>query len=248
LEDWQVGIRVFVFDERAALAQADYSEWVESEIRAAARDGWDKPESSRPRLHEWFDDMRKTFPREAHPDDPYGTEYCFYKNVIDVMFASSVGEEGVLEAWRLAEKHGIRLLAGDELLPRAAPNGKRDFHISILDGRKPDRPGVVPNVCFVVFDPELAQINPGDSRMRILELLETQPWTKDQANLVGRRLRQWNDQFAARRLDPLVSEMRFYRELVFVRVHARDSGAMISPMMDLSRKLGLPLEVFTNLA
>jgi hypothetical protein len=243
-----VGIRVFVFDERVALAQADYTKWVEREIRAAPKDGWDKPESSQPLLRKWFDDMRKTFPREAHPDDPYGTEYCFYKNVIDVMFASSVGEEGVLDAWRLADRHGVRLLAGDELLPRTAPKGKRDFHISILDGRKPDKPGVAPNVCFVVFEPELAHIHLGDSRKRVLELLETQPWTTDQANLVGRRLRQWNDQFAAYGLDPLVSEMRFYGELVFVRVHARDSGAMISPMMDLSRKLGLPFEVYTNFA
>ena len=84
-----MGITVFVFDERAALAQADYSKWVESEIRAAPKDGWDKPESSSPRLRKWFDDMRKTFPREAHPDDPYGTEYCFYENVIDVICASS---------------------------------------------------------------------------------------------------------------------------------------------------------------
>jgi len=243
-----VGVGVFVFDERAALAQADYSKWVESEVRTAPKNGWDKPESSQPRLRKWFDDMCKSFPREAHPDDPYGTEYCFYKNVIAVMFASSVAEQGVIEAWRLAEKHGLSLLAGDELLPRTAPKGGRDFHISILDGRKPDKPGVMANVCFVVFDPELAGVNLGDSRKRVLELLETQPWTRDQANLVGPRLRQWHDQFAARRLDRLVSEMRFYRELVFLRVHSRDSGAMISPMMDLSHKLGLPLEVYANLA
>jgi hypothetical protein len=243
-----VGITVFVFDERAALAQADYSKWVESEIRAAPKDGWDKPESSSPRLRKWFDDMRKTFPRDAHPDDPYATEYCFYENVIDVIFASSVGEEGILEAWRLAEKHGVRLLVGDELLPRTAPKGKRDFHISVLDGRKPDKPGGVPNVCFVVFDPELAHVDLGESRKRILELLETQPWTKDQSVLVGDRLRQWNDQFAARRLDPLISEMRFYRELIFIRVDKKNGASMISPMMELSHKLSLPLEVYVDLA
>src|SRR5258708_31382932 len=117
---------------------------------AAPKDGWDKPESSSHRLRKWFDDMRKAFPREAHPDYTYGTEYCFYRNVIDVIFASSVGEEGVLEAWRLAEKHGLRLLVGDELLPRAASREKRDFYISVLDGPKP-KPGVSPNFCFVVF-------------------------------------------------------------------------------------------------
>jgi hypothetical protein len=243
-----MGLRVFVFDELVALAQADYSKWVESEIRAAQKVGWDKPESSSPRLRKWFDDIRKTFPREAHPDDPYGTEYCFYRNVIDVIFARSVGEEGVLEAWRLAEKHGVRLLVGDELLPRTAPKGERDFHIAVLDGSKPDKPGVVPNVCFVVFDPKLAHVDIGNSTRRILELLEAQLWTKDQAILVGDRLRQWNDQFEACRLDPLISEMRFYRELIFIRVHKKNSASMISPMMKLSHKLGLPLEVYVDLA
>jgi hypothetical protein len=241
-----VGIRVFVFDERVALAQADYGEWVASEIRAAPKDGWDKPESSSRRLRKWFDDMRKTFPREADPDDSYGTEYCFYGNVIDVMFASSVGEEGVLEAWRLADKHGLRLLVGDELLPRTAPRGKRDFHISVLDGARP-KPGVVPDVCFVVFDPELAHVTPGNARQRVVEKLEAEPWIKEQSILMGNRLGRWNDQFAARNLDPLISEMRFYRDLIFIRVHRKNGASMISPMMELSHKLGLPLEVYVDM-
>jgi hypothetical protein len=242
-----VGIRVFVFVERVALAQTDYSKWVETEIAAAPKDGWDKPESSSRRLRKWFDDMRKTFPRDAHPDDSYGTEYCFYGNVIDVIFASSVGEEGVLEAWRLADKHGLRLLVGDELLPRAASRGKRDFHISVLDGPKP-KPGVVPNVCFVVFDPEFAHVAPSNAKKWVLEQLETEPWTKDQSILMGDRLRQWNDQFAARNLGPLISEMRFYRELVFVRVDRKNGSSMIAPTMELSHKLGLPLEIYIDLA
>src|SRR5260370_16653848 len=110
------------------MSQADYSEWVESEIMAAPKDGWDKPESSSHRLRKWFDDMRKTFPREAHPDDPYGTEYCFYENVIDVIFASSVGEDGVLEAWRHPANHGARLLAGLHLVHPTAPQATPHFH------------------------------------------------------------------------------------------------------------------------
>jgi hypothetical protein len=237
-----VGIRVFVFDERAALAQADYVEWVESEISAAPKDGWEQPEASSPCLRKWFYDMCKTFARDGHLDDPHCTPYCFYQNVIEVEFGSSVEEEGGLEAWRLAEKHGVRLLAGDELLPRTAPKGakaERYFHISVLDGRKPDKPGAS-NVCFVVFDPVLAQVDIGNARKRILELLERQPQTKDPANLLGQRLRQWNDQFAARRLDQSISEMRYYRALIFIRVHRRDSGSLISPIMDLARKVSLP--------
>jgi hypothetical protein len=242
-----VGITVFVFDERSAQAQADYSKWVESEIKAAPKGGWDKPESSSPGLRRWFDDMRKTFPREAHPDDPYGTEYCFYRNVIDVIFASSVGEEGVLEAWRLAEKYGVRLLVGDELLPPMAPKGNRDFHISVLDGRRLDIPGVVPNVCFVVFDPEIAHVAPSDARKWVLVRLKAGPWSKDQSILLGDRLRKWTDEFATRNLDATVSEMRFYRDLIFIRVAKRISSSMISPTMELSHKLDLPLEVYVDL-
>lgn len=242
-----MGIRIFVFGERPELAHADYGKWAESEIRAAPKDGWDKRESSSPLLRKWFDDMRKTFPREAHPDDPYGTEYCFYRNIIDVIFASSVGEQGVLEAWRLADKHGLRLLVGGELLPRAAPRGNRNFHISVLDGPKP-KPGVVPNFCFIVFDPELAHVTPGNARKRVVEKLETQPWTNEQSILMGDRLRKWSDQFAALNLYKLISEMRFYRDLIFIRVDRRNGSSMISPMMELSHKLGLPLEVYIDLA
>lgn len=156
-----MGIRVFVFDECVALAQADYCDWISREIDAAPNDGgWDKPKSSSPRLRSWFDDMRESFPliRDAHPDDPFGTEYCFYRNVIDVIFASSVGEQGIMRAWRLAEKHGLRLLAGDELLPRAVPKRERDFHISVLDGRTSAAPGATPNMCFVVFDLTLSML------------------------------------------------------------------------------------------
>jgi hypothetical protein len=145
-----VGITAFVFDERAALGHADYRDWIRREIETARETAWDEPESSSARLRKWFDEMRSSFPLigDAHPDDPFGTEYCFFRNVIDVGFASSVGEKGVLQAWRLAEKHGLRLLVGDELLPPTAPQGKRDVHISVLDGRRPDSPEVAPNVCL----------------------------------------------------------------------------------------------------
>jgi hypothetical protein len=37
-----VGITAFVFDEHAALAQADYRDWIKREIEAAPKDDWDK--------------------------------------------------------------------------------------------------------------------------------------------------------------------------------------------------------------
>lgn len=244
-----MGITVFVFDKRVAMAQANYGDWVGSEIAAAPKDAWDKSESSSPRLRKWFDDMRRSFPliRMTDPDDPYGTEYCFYRNVIDVIFASSVGEEGILKAWRLAEKHGLRLLVGDELLPRTAPRGERDFHISVLDGRKPNKPGVSSNFCFVVFDPELAHVSPSKAKQWVLEQIETGTWSKDRS-MIGDRLRQWDDELAARNLDPLISEMRFYRELIFIRVAKKNGSSMVSPIMELSHKFGLPLQVYENLA
>jgi hypothetical protein len=192
--------------------------------------------------------MRRSFPLigDAHPDDPYGTEYCFYWNVIDVAFAGSVGEEGVLQAWRFAGKHGLRLMAGDELLPRKAPKGKRDFHISILHGARP-RPGMAPNMCFVVFDPDIAHVAPRKARTWVLEQLEAEPWSKDQSILTGDKLRQWTDLFAARNLDPLVSEMRFYRDLIFIRVDRKYDISLLSPTMELSHKLNLPFQIYVDL-
>ncbi|KRR02437.1 hypothetical protein CQ12_37700 [Bradyrhizobium jicamae] len=245
-----MGITVFVFDKRVAKAQANYGVWVGREIAAAPKNAWNKLESSSPRLRKWFADMRKTFPLigESDPDDSYGTEYCFYRNVIDAVFASSIGEEGVRKAWKLAEKHGLRILIGDELLPAAAPRGKRDFHISVLHGAKPDKPGVSPNVCFVLFDPELTRVSPSTARNWDLEQVETGAWSNDPSILSGDRLRQWKDQLAARNLDSLISEMRFYRELIFVRVTQKNGSSMVSPIMELSHRLGLPLQVYVNLA
>jgi hypothetical protein len=249
-----VGITVYVFDERVALthgeAQVDYSDWIRGEIDAAPKDGgWNKPKSSSLLLRKWFEDMRKSFPllRDAHPDDSYGTEYCFYKNVIETIFASSVGEEGILQAWRLAGKYGVRLLVGDELLPRTAPKGERDFHISVLDGRRLAPASIVPNMCFIVFDPDVEHVAPKKARTWILERLEAGPWSKDRSTLMGDRLRQWAAQFAVRNLDGLISEMRFYRDIIFTRVDKKNDNAMLSPVMELSHKLDLPFKTFVDL-
>jgi hypothetical protein len=118
--------------------------------------------------------MRASFPLigDADPDDPFGTEYCFYWNVIDVTFASSVGEEGVLQAWRFAEKHGLRLMVGDQLPPPTAPKGGQDFQISALGGRTVVPSSMAPDVCFVVFDPDISHVAPRQARTWVLGQLK----------------------------------------------------------------------------
>jgi hypothetical protein len=244
-----VGISVFVFDGNAALAQEDYCCWISREIEGAPKDGQDRSKSSSRRLQKWFEDMRGSFPLigDAHPDDPFGTEYCFYRNVVDVIFASSVGQEGVLQAWKLAEKHGLRLMIRDQLLPPTAPKDKGDLHISALDGPTAELSSRAPNVCFVVFDPDISHVAPREARKWVLGQLEEGAWSKDKSILMGDRLKQWADQFAARDLGRLTSEVRFYHELVFLRVDKKDASLMISPTMELSHKLNLPFEVYVNL-
>lgn len=244
-----MGITVFVFDERAAVSQADYRDWIKREIKAAPKDAWNNPESSSPRLRKWFDDMRSLFPLigDAHPDDSLGTEYCFYTNVIDVTFASSVGEEGILQAWKLADRHGLRLSVGDELLPREAPKTRCGLHIPVLHGRRRDALGMVPNVCFVIFDPDVANVAPSEARTWVLEQLDSALWSRDRTILEGDRLGRWVDLFVNRNLEGLISEMRFYRDLILVRVDKKDGSSMISPVMELTHKLNLPFEVYVDL-
>ncbi|MCJ9704042.1 MULTISPECIES: hypothetical protein [unclassified Bradyrhizobium] len=245
-----MGIRAFVFDERAAPEHVDYHDWIQREIEGDPRGDWSKPETSSPPLRKWFDDMRSSFPLigDAHPDDAFGTEYGFYKNAIDVVFASSVGEEAVLRAWKLADKHGLRLSVGGELLPRKAPKTSSDFHVTALHGSRPDTLRAVLDVCFVVFDPDIAHVAPSGARMWVLEQLQAAPWSKDRSILTGDRLRRWLDQYESRNLDELVSEMRFYRDLIFMRVEKRNSSSMVSPTMELAHKFSLPLEIYVDIA
>lgn len=243
-----MGVSIFVFDQRAAPEQVDYRDWIKREMEPKPNVDWNRPESSSPCLRKWFDDMRSSFPLigDAPPDDPHGTEYCFFENVTDAIFASSVARKGVLLAWRIADRHGLRVLIGDELLARTAPEDDRDFYISVLDGRKSSKLGVTPNVCFVVFDPDIEHVAPGKARAWALKRLEAGPWSKDRAILAGQRLGQWLDQFGTSNLDALISEMRFYRDLIFIRVDRKVSSSMISPTMELSHKLDLPFEVYVD--
>jgi hypothetical protein len=247
-ESNNVGVTVFVFDEPAASAQIDLRDWIRREIEAGQKQRCDSPQSSSPRLRKWFDDMQRRFPLigDAHPDDPRGTEYCFFRNVIDVIFAGLVAEEGVFQAWKLAEKHRLRLLVGEDLLPLEAPKAKRDFHVTLLHGRRPDT-GIAPNICFGVFDPDIAHVGPGRARTWILTRLSAETWSEDRSVLAGDRLKKWMDRFAARNLGTLVSEMQFTPDLIFIRVDNSNSASMIGPIMELSNELDVPFEVYANL-
>jgi hypothetical protein len=99
-----------------------------------------------------------------------------------------------------------------------------------------------------VFDPDIAHVAPSKARTWVLERLEAGPWSKDQSILMGDRLRRWIDLFAARNLNALISEMKFYRDLIFIRVDRKNGSSMISPTMELSHKLSLPFEVYVDLA
>jgi hypothetical protein len=194
--------------------------------------------------------MQRTFPllKDAHPDDPHGAEYCFYTNVIDVTFAGSVGEEGVVTAWKIADKYGLRVLVGDELLPRAAPTGERNFHISVLDGRKPSKDGIKPNIAFVVFDPQLTSSSSNDIKQWTLDQLALANWSADSSILGGDLLKQWNGEFTRFGLGSMSIEAKFFREFIFIRIDKKDVSTMVSATMKLSHKLHLPLFFFENLA
>lgn len=217
-----MGVSVFVFEERAASEASDLRSWIEHEIKKVSKVGQDKSELSSPRLQKWLEDMRSSFPLIGDPDDASGTEYCCYRNVIDVTFATSVGEQGVFRAWQLAEKHGLRVAFGDDVLPQAAP-AEEDFHLPGLHGQ-------ASHVCFIVFDPDLKRVSPRDARAWARQRLEAGPSDARPSILRSKRLKQWMDRYETRKLDALISQMRFCDDLIFIRVSRKNSASMISQL------------------
>lgn len=55
------------------------------------------------------------------------------------------------------------------------------------------------------------------------------------------------DGFETRKLDALISQMRFSDDLIFIRVSRKNSASMISPIMELSHALDLPFQVYTDI-
>jgi hypothetical protein len=235
-----MGVSVFVFEERVASEGSVPRSWIEREIKRVSKLGQATPELSSPRLQKWLEDMRSSFPLigDAHSDDANGTDCC-YRNVIDVTFATSVGAQGVFRAWQLAEKHGLRVAFGDDVLPRAAP-AEENFHLPGLHGQ-------ASHVCFIVFDPDLERVSPRDARNWARQRLEAGPSDEEPSILRSKRLKRWMDGFETRKLDALISQMRFSDDLIFIRVSRKNSASMISPIMELSHALDLPFQVYTDI-
>jgi len=243
-----MGIRCFIFDEGATSLDGDYATWIRSQISAAPKGSWQRPEALSSALNNWFGEICREFPllKDADPDDPHGSEYCFYPSVIDVIFAGSVGEEGVVTAWKLAAKYGLRIVVGDELLPAVAPTGERTTHISVLDGRKCSRKSDFgPNVCIVVLDTKFVPF--GDKKQWVLEQLEMADWDVSASILETGPLKQWNDEFMLLGLESISLEMKFFRTFIFSRFKAKDIERVVPKAMMLSRKFHLPILFFENL-
>ena len=238
----------FCFDKCAPSTKGDLGLWIEAQISKAPKGSWQKPETSSAVLASWFEEIRQTFSslKDAEPDDLYGTEYNFYEHVIDAAFAGPVGEEGVVLAWKLADKFGLRIMVGDELLPPSAPAGKRNFHITALDG--PENPKSlhgVTNLCIAVIDPQFAP--QGDLKKWVVEQLSDAEGSKDSSTIETNRLRQWNDDFALRSADAKFDDVRFFRALVFARFQQGEMEKIVPVAMELSRKYRLPLLFFENM-
>jgi hypothetical protein len=249
-----LGVGAIVYEASVTPPEGDVATWMEGQHAAQPR------RESRPSsvmLNSWFDEMRKTFRPldEADPDDRWGTEYSFYKNFISMNFAGSVSEEGVVTAWKLAQKYGLRISVGDELLPREAPEGERHVWITVLDGRK--TPGVdTPNICIAILDPAFAPpsderrwpLLPSDERRWVLkQLCEVATGDTSSPTSASSLLRQWDDEFQALDASNSVLETRYFQGFILLRLRPKDAHRISSAAIKLCRRLYLGLALFENL-
>jgi hypothetical protein len=240
-----VGISAVVFDEQAAPIDENLSAWFRAERAAASKGEWQGAETSSNVLNSWFSEMRETFPAlyEADPEDLHGTDYSFYKHFVYIDFAGPVGEEGVVTAWKLASKHGLRILAGDELLPRLAPEGERRVHITMLDGGKARAQSTgLPNVCIAVLDPEFAPAS--GARQWIPDQLDVEEGSDDPIMASG-RLKQWNDEFTV--FDLSFVHVKFYRKFILLRIRPNDLDRIAAAAIELAKRFHIGLLFFENL-
>ncbi len=241
-----MGFVVVVFEERAAPIDGDLGAWMAAQRAVQPKGESLKPETSSDVLNSWFRQMRETFPplADADPDDLRGTDYTFYKHFIYMVFAGPVSEDGVMAAWKLACRHGLRVLVGDELLPPSAPEGERDVHISALDGRKTQSTRA-PNVCIAVLDPSFA---PASSTKRwVLDQLDGEEGGGDASILASELLKQWNDEFRALNLSSVPMETKFFQKLVLLRLRSKDLHKVAPAVSKLATRLRVGLVFFENL-
>jgi hypothetical protein len=245
-----MGITVVVFEEQLAPTDRDLWAWIRAERAAEPKGAWQRPETSSNVLSSWVSEMRATFPplADAVPDDLHGTDYSFYKHFIYIVFAGPVGEEGVVTAWKLAHRHGLRVLVGDELLPPAAPEGERQIHITALDGDKVrTRPAGARNVCIAILDPAFAPA--AGARQWILDQLDIENGSDDPSlAMTSSRLKQWHDDFSALHLSCVLPETRFFEKFILLRLHhPKDLDQVAPAAISSAKELRLGLLLFENL-
>jgi hypothetical protein len=239
-----VGVSAVVIEEQFASSKGDLRGWIRSSRATAANDDWRKPDTSSDALNRWFVEMTKEFPpiEEADVEDLKGSEYAFYQHFIEIQFAGPVAEHGVVSAWKLAQKHGLRLLVGDELLPKLAPDGERQTHITALDGRQTAlKAGMKQEIGIAIVDPAFAPLSA--TQVWVREQLHAQ--STDDVSLadLSPPLRRWHDAFA----DSIPARKQYLRSLVLLSFPPSELDKIAPLAIEAAQKLQLGLVFFEDL-
>jgi hypothetical protein len=249
-----MGIRAFVFDKRSVPPDMQILSWLKQQLASEPKGDWRTPDASCKAVQCWFSEMRKVFPSgyDADPDDPYGTEYIFYPDFVDIGFAGSVAEEGIMLAWRLADKHDLRLLIEDTLLPRQAPEGERQVHIPVLDGRParaqehrtlwtPSLPGFrtseTARITIAVLDLSFAPFSNPQEWVR--NQIKVQQPCNDPSSLGSNKLKQWIKEFNAIDLGGIHLEVKLFEQLIIVQLRPKDLDVVAQEVAKIGAKLRL---------
>jgi len=244
-----MGVTAVVFEEGPAPTDGDLWDWISAQRAAESKGEWRRPETSSNVLNLWFSDMRETFPSlpDAHPDDVRGTDYTFYKHFVYIDFAGPVSEEGVVTAWKLAHKHGLRILVGDELLPRSAPEGKRQLRITALDGSEVRAHSTIArNLSIAILDPTFAPAS--GTKKWVLDQLEMEWGGDNLPSIIGSSLlKQWNNEFGMLNVSCAYLEKEFFKNVVLLHFHPKDLDKIAPAVIELAKRLRLGLLFFENL-
>jgi hypothetical protein len=239
-----MGIHAVIFDERFAPVGGDLWAWITTQRAAESKGEWWRPERSSDILNSWFREMRGIFPMlaDADPDDLHGTDYSFYKHFVYIVFAGPLGEDGVVAAWKLAYKYALRVLVGDRLLPRIAPEGERQTHITALDGREVHAPSTgAASVCIAILDPEFAPAS--GAKQWIRGQLDVDEGSDDPLSSMG-RLKQWSDEFRMRDMSPAHLETRFFQKFILLRLRPKDLDKVAPVAIELAKGFHLGILFF----
>ena len=238
-----MSVTVVVFEEHAAPKNEDLSTWLRNRHAAESKGDWKNSKTSSNALNSWFNEMRDRFPPlvEARPDDSRGTDYSFYEHFVRVELAGSVSKEGVFTAWKIASELGLRILVGDELLPRFAPQDTKLIRIIALDGGG-DRAGsvVAANVIVAIVDPTIAPAS--DTKRWVYDQLNAAHGTADPSILESDRLRQWNDEFGALGL----AETIIFKNFILLRLQTADLDAITATAIKLANRFRLGVSIFED--